>query len=58
MRTFAYLGEGGGGTHMFVRTQEKNFYSHKNEKQENCNSFESKLCKICFTEQIINKCDT
>ena len=29
MRTFAYLGEGG---YMFVRTQEINLYSHKNEK--------------------------
>ena len=32
------------------------FYSHK--IQQNCLSFESKLCKIYFTEQIINKYDT
>ena len=34
--------------YMFVRTQEKKFYSHKNEKQQNCLSLESKLSKICF----------
>ena len=44
--------------HMFIRMQEKNSTATETKKQQNCRSFESTLCKICFTEQIINKCDT
>ena len=41
----------------YVR-KKKSSTATKTKKQQNCLSLESKLCKICFTEQIINKCDT
>ena len=50
-------GRGGGGWSICSYICKKKFLQPQNEKQQNCLSLESKLCKICFTEQIINKCD-
>ena len=55
IHTFAYFGEG--GICSYIRKKE-NYTATKTKKQQNYLPLESKLCKICFTKQIINKCDT